>query len=517
MALLPYQSPPLLPLDPTHRGSLVVIAGAIAGAVTLTGLLIRLYIHLAINPHYGRDDYFLLGSAFVALCQSILIFVSVSKGFGTSADLIDHDNLVTLRRAFFSSEILYLVTLYLAKCCVICIFLKLTPKKTHNRATLGTLVYCTLWVIGSIMAVGIRSGILDTHTVRAVSVSYCKLKLVKWQFIVSFDVLSEVIIFLLAVHLIRELQMRFRTKLVVLSAFAARLPIIALAIVRLHTLDICGEQTNLTLDLIDSSVWTQISLNYNVIACTIFALKPFTAAVSTNYGTAGDQSLQNSKNNSHGSTVDNSYSGDLESGTYTSRSKEHSFSRPYTGTSSQYGQKKQKPRKAQLSTSLSRSLAGKEAKFSQPSFPRFSLFSPTSPTAQHQRLKSSDEHHEMASINANAPPVPSLPHNQIHKNTHTRTSSRGVRVPFLHRGEKGGSGSVDSHGSVPGAGMIHGPGPMASDAIIDPPAAAATTITTAITAGGGDRTEVNPEGDWNDDKTKLIIKKNIEYTVQYGD
>lgn len=63
MALLPYQSPPLLPLDSTHRGSLVVIAGAIAGAVTLTGLLIRLYIHLAINPHYGRDDYFLLGSA----------------------------------------------------------------------------------------------------------------------------------------------------------------------------------------------------------------------------------------------------------------------------------------------------------------------------------------------------------------------------------------------------------------------------------------------------------------------
>ncbi|EFR03766.1 hypothetical protein MGYG_06765 [Nannizzia gypsea CBS 118893] len=517
MPLLPYQSPPLLALDSTHRGSLVVIAGAIAGAVTLTGLLIRLYIHLAINPHYGRDDYFLLGAAVVAFCQSILVFVSVSKGYGTSADLINLKDLVVLRRAFFSSEILYLVTLYLAKCCVICIFLKLTPKKTHNRATLGALVYCTLWVIGSIMTVGINSGVLDRTTLRAVSVSYCKLKLNKWRGIVSFDVLSEIIIFILAVHLIQELQMRFRTKAVVLSAFAARLPLIALAIIRLHYLNKCGAQTNLTLDLVDSSVWTQISLNYSVIACTIFALKPFTAAVSTNYGTAGDQSLQNSKNNSHGSTVDNTCSRDLESGTYTSRSKEHNFSRPHTSNSTHHSQKKQRPRrKSQLSTSLSRSIANKEAK-SQPSLPRFSLFSPSSPTRHHQRLKSSDERHEMASINSHIPPVPTLPQNQTSKNTHTRTASRGVRVPFLHKGEKRGTGSMDSHGSLSGVGSIHGPGPVASDTIIDPPAAAATTITTAITAGGGDRMEANSEADWNDDNTKLIIKKDIEYTVQYGD
>ncbi|KAM5442078.1 hypothetical protein MferCBS31731_002907 [Microsporum ferrugineum] len=495
MPLLPDQSPPLLPLDATHRGSLVVIAGAIAGAVTLTGLTIRLYIHLAINPHYGRDDFFLLGSAFVAFCQSILIFVSVSKGFGTSADLIDHDNLIILRRAFFSSEILYLTTLYLSKCCVICIFLKLTPKKTHNRATLATLGFCTLWAIGAIVAVGIRSGILDTKTVKAFSISYCKLKLVKWQVIVSFDVLSEIIIFLLAVHLIRGLQMRFGTKVVVLSAFAARLP----------------DHTNLTLDLIDSSVWTQINLNYNVIACTIFALKPFTAAVSTNYGTAGDQSLQSTKNNSNGSTVDNGYSRDLESGTHTSRSKEHSFlSRPYSNGNGQ-GQKKQRPRrKSQLSTSLSRSIASKSENKSMTStsFTRFSLFSPASPSPQHQRLQSSDENHEMGSIQS---PTHAPANSHTHK--HIRTASRGVRVSFLNRGERKGTGSIDSHGTVPSV----GPGPVASDAIIETPAAAARTITTAITAGGGSGTEANPDADWNDDKTKLVIKKNVEYTVQYGD
>lgn len=84
MALLPYQSPPLLPLDSTHRGSLVVIAGAIAGAVTLTGLLIRLYIHLAINPHYGRDDYFLLGSA-VSIYSVTIVSTAILTYIWTSS------------------------------------------------------------------------------------------------------------------------------------------------------------------------------------------------------------------------------------------------------------------------------------------------------------------------------------------------------------------------------------------------------------------------------------------------
>ncbi|KAF3481423.1 uncharacterized protein GIQ15_04182 [Arthroderma uncinatum] len=488
MTLLPGQSPPLLPLDLTHRGALVVIAGAIAGTVTLTGLFIRLYIHLAINPHYGRDDFFLLGAAFVALCESILVFVSVSKGFGNSADLIDHGNLISLRRAFFSSEILYIFTLYLTKCCVICIFLKLTPKKTHNRATLITLGFCTLWVIGSLLTVGIKSGITDTTTIRAFSQSYCKFRVVKWQVIVSFDVLSEVVIFLLAVYLIRELQMRLRTKLIVLSAFAARLP----------------DQTNLTLDLVDSAVWTQISINYNVIACTIFALKPFTAAVSTNYGTAGSQSLHSSKNNTNlsggsnsatGSALDNGYSRDLENqGTNTSRSKEHAFlSKPYSGNGyPQYSAQKAR-RKSQLSTTLSKSISSKaETKSTaQISLPRFSLFSKPTHTPQHRRLKSTDENHELKSISG-----------------HNRTNSR---IPFLSKSEKRRTDSVDSHGVAPGM------GPVASDAIIDPPAATATTTTTAITAGRHNGAESGSGTEWNDDKAKLIIKKDIEYTVQYGD
>jgi hypothetical protein len=42
----------------------------------------------------------------------------------------------------------------------------------------------------------------------------------------------------------------------------------------------------------------QVELNYSIVSCTIFCLRPFMMAVSTNYGTAGNVSIAGSKNNS---------------------------------------------------------------------------------------------------------------------------------------------------------------------------------------------------------------------------
>lgn len=48
-----------------------------------------------------------------------------------------------------------------------------------------------------------------------------------------------------------------------------------------------------SLDLVDTAIWTQVGLHFAIISCTSFCLKPFMAAVTTNYGvgegtTSGD-------------------------------------------------------------------------------------------------------------------------------------------------------------------------------------------------------------------------------------
>ena len=63
--------------------------------------------------------------------------------------------------------------------------------------------------------------------------------------------------------------------------------LIALTVVRLHHLDAGLRSANPPFDMAPASTWTQAGLNYSLIACTSFCLKPFTAAMSTNYGIGG--------------------------------------------------------------------------------------------------------------------------------------------------------------------------------------------------------------------------------------
>lgn len=99
--------------------------------------------------------------------QSILIFYASSRGFGTSITLLDEHRLsqiqaVSLRslrqtqetrlisQLITTSDVFALIILYLSKCCVITIYLRLTPQKPHNRASWATLALCTGWLVPAI-------------------------------------------------------------------------------------------------------------------------------------------------------------------------------------------------------------------------------------------------------------------------------------------------------------------------------------------------------------------------------
>lgn len=110
----------------------------------------------------------------IAVVQSSLIFYACSRGFGTSISLLKDGRLgqiqaVSCHFIFYcivpwtqtkqlpkliaTSDIIALVIIYLSKCCVVAIYLRLTPQKPHNRASWATLALCTAWVIPAIFIV----------------------------------------------------------------------------------------------------------------------------------------------------------------------------------------------------------------------------------------------------------------------------------------------------------------------------------------------------------------------------
>ncbi|KAL2829770.1 hypothetical protein BDW59DRAFT_34310 [Aspergillus cavernicola] len=308
----PGQSPPFQVVDDLHHGAWIIITVALGLVFSLVSFLIRLYVRLALHPPFGKDDYVLLGATIIAVIQATLLFVACSEGLGTSIDLLNNNQLNTAQILLLVSDIFYLITLYTTKCCVLGIYLRLTPQKLHNRLSWGTLILCTLWVIPAISILTINCGFNRPWKGTG---GQCENILARWQFIVALDIATELILFGLAVILLAGLFMPLKRKFTIAFAFVFRLPIIIFAILHIYYLGQDSGSRDPTLNAVSSIIWAQVELNYALVACGVFCLRPFMAAVSTNYGTAGDSTLESSRDASkHKSTGSNGVSGSGGSG-----------------------------------------------------------------------------------------------------------------------------------------------------------------------------------------------------------
>ncbi|PLB54841.1 hypothetical protein P170DRAFT_442837 [Aspergillus steynii IBT 23096] len=288
-------SAPFQVVDDAHHGAWVIIATAFGLVIALVSFLIRVYVRVALNPPFAVDDAVLLGATIVTIIQSTLLFVAVDKGFGTAIDLLSDRDVDTAQILITTSDILYLVAIYICKACVVGIHLRLTPQKRQARFAWATLALCTAWVVTAVLVIAVNC---ELNRPWKGTGAQCVDLLPRWQFIITIDILTELLLFSLAVTLLSGLFMPLKRKMAIGCAFLFRLPLILPCTLHLITLTQNLHSGDATLASVPPVIWAQVELDYSLVACSVFCLRPFMAAVSTNYGTAGDGNLE-SQSHSH--------------------------------------------------------------------------------------------------------------------------------------------------------------------------------------------------------------------------
>lgn len=102
----------------------------------------------------------------------------------------------------------------------------------------------------------------------------------KWQAIGALDLVTELFIFGIAVQLVWCLQMRMKAKLFVIFAFSARLPVVAIAAVRLYYLHQHFLGTSVTFEYIVATQW---HMGYAIMSSTITSIGPFLRPFNKEY------------------------------------------------------------------------------------------------------------------------------------------------------------------------------------------------------------------------------------------
>ncbi|KAF8855459.1 hypothetical protein BDZ45DRAFT_793423, partial [Acephala macrosclerotiorum] len=280
--LLPSQSPPFEVITATDQSGVVLIAAALGLIFAFISLLIRVYLQFQVRHQVSLDDVAVFVAMLFGIAQSSAVFVEVSKGFGKTLVDIPPENLSSLQKASYSSDILYLITIWLTKCSVVFLTTRLSPDKRHNFASNIVLVASTLFVVISIFIVALGCNLSEPWLF--INTQYGPNMFLRWQIIAAFDIVTELALLGVAIFLVGGLQLSNYKKFIVISAFTLRIPIVAAIAFRLYYLNIELTSSDPTLKGTLASVSTQIQISYAIIAATTPCLRPFMSALNTHYG-----------------------------------------------------------------------------------------------------------------------------------------------------------------------------------------------------------------------------------------
>ncbi|KFY95000.1 hypothetical protein V498_03592 [Pseudogymnoascus sp. VKM F-4517 (FW-2822)] len=277
----PGQSPPLTVISPTDQGGVVLIITALGMVFALVSILIRLYIRLQIRHTYERDDTAVAIAMVFSIVQSSVVFVEVSKGYGKTIGDISATGIIELQKASYASDLLYIVTLWFTKFSVALLLSRLSSDKRHNWMSRVILLTAAIFATISIFIVALRC---DISRPWIFINEQCSNLFVRWQVVLAFDIITELALVGSSVYLVQDLQVPLGKKIVVVLAFALRLPIIAPAALRLYYLNIEFSSSDPTLSGVLASVCAQVETSYAIISATIPCLRPFMSSLNTHYG-----------------------------------------------------------------------------------------------------------------------------------------------------------------------------------------------------------------------------------------
>ncbi|KIW90865.1 uncharacterized protein Z519_08648 [Cladophialophora bantiana CBS 173.52] len=265
--------------DEDHRGVILVVSIICAAYVPML-LALRGTFN---NKNIGLDDGLALVVSVVGLIHSVLVWIAVSHGLGKSYVDVGASDASSMGRLLLASVILFLVTLFLTKSCVILLCRKLFSinMKRHRMLCDTMTVICGLWCLGAILAVTIDCDSLQQLGYRT---DFCPTLTKRWSAVAVIDGVTEVLIFFLSLAVVLPLHMSTDRKVSVLLTFAPRLAGIALIGLHAHYIDVTVHSSNPGVEIVTPTVYRQVLVLFAIASAALPALNRGLRKFNTSMG-----------------------------------------------------------------------------------------------------------------------------------------------------------------------------------------------------------------------------------------
>lgn len=157
---------------------------------------------------------------------------------------------------------------------------RLAADKLYKQGCFYTICYVSVWTMVAVITLALRCGSHAPWNTRLESGACINTKAF-WIAIWFFDMLSELVILVLPIFMMKPVRVPLSKKIFVISVFFCRITYVIASIVRLVFLPNSAQSSNFTFEDINPVITTQIVLCVSIVTACIPSLKPLLEAFNS--------------------------------------------------------------------------------------------------------------------------------------------------------------------------------------------------------------------------------------------
>ncbi|KAL9620523.1 MAG: hypothetical protein Q9160_004992 [Pyrenula sp. 1 TL-2023] len=198
----------------------LVILTWILLCTSILSVTVKLWLKVGTSKRLNKDDGVLIAALIFSIAQSAATSVQGLKGLGHRLGSLSLQDIESVEKSTYASEILFVFTLAVSKFAILILIFEITPVQSHQRTIAGLAAFIAVW---SFICVFVVSFQCDAPKTWEVVTGKCIDEISFWTFQGVTNMLTDVALIVLSTYILSGVQIGLRQKASLMACFAARI------------------------------------------------------------------------------------------------------------------------------------------------------------------------------------------------------------------------------------------------------------------------------------------------------
>ncbi|KAF4552744.1 Hypothetical protein D9617_9g025340 [Elsinoe fawcettii] len=241
-------------------------------ALALLCVILRVVTRCFIVRNPGLDDISVVIAWVFALGVTIAISFQVQFGLGLRQATLSPDDIESLLMCFWVSIWIYHLSLFFTKAALLLQYLRIFTQPWFRKTAYGIFIFigiASLWTIfGSIFACVPVPSFWDANVAGT-----CLPHAVTWYFNAGLNVVTDLLIIILPMPVLKNLNMPFKQRVALMAVFALGGFVCIISFIRIKNLQEVAKSSDISYYNVTASTWSAIEIDVGIICACLPSLK----------------------------------------------------------------------------------------------------------------------------------------------------------------------------------------------------------------------------------------------------